>query len=290
MELYQLEYFRILCKYGNFTSASEELIVTQPAVSMAVKKLEEEFGVELIDRDSKAFSLTQMGEVVLTHAIAIHNEVTNLRSELHAGFSKKREVIRLAVPFTMCPALLPELLSNYMLHNQTVTLHLLQKGHAAIAKGLADRSIDVGIFSKDIVNPLLMQRDFIKMEIFASFSPEHPFNQAEKITPDMLKDETLIFSKVSNSPPGYIRKWLEEHQVAFHKKFHDGFPDGNVRLAQQGCGVALAPRHIAGEYCAPLSPPIYCELVVAWNGKNDLTQEQEDLIDFLIQNAPKLKA
>jgi hypothetical protein len=53
--------------------------------------------------------------------------------------------------------------------------------------------------------------------------------------------------------------------------------------------VALAPKHIAGENCAPLSPPIYCDLVVAWNGKNSLTQEQQDLIDFLIQNASKLE-
>ncbi len=289
MELYQLEYFRILCKYGNFTSASEELLVTQPAVSMAVKKLEEEYGVELIDRDSKAFALTQMGEVVLKHSIAIHNEVTNMRNELNAGFSKKREVIRLAVPFTMCPTLLPELLSNYVLQNQNVTMHLLQKGHAAIAKGLADRSIDIGIFSKDIVNPLLEQRDYKRVEVFASYSPEHRFNHCDKITPDMLGEETLIFSKISNSPPGYIRKYLEEHNIEAKKVFHDGFPDGNVRLARLGHGVALAPKYVAGENCAPLSPPIYCDLVVAWNGKNNLTQEQQDLIDFLIQNASKLE-
>ena len=265
-------------------------MVTQPAVSMAVKKLEEEYNVELIDRDNKAFSLTQMGETVLKHAIAIHNEVTCMRQELNAGFSKKREVIRLAIPFTMCPSLLPELLSNYVVRNKAITLHLLQKGHAAIAKGLADRSIDVGIFSKDIVNPLLQQREYTKVELFAAFSPDHRFNGCDKVTPEMLQGETLIFSKVSNSIPGHIRMYLEEHGIEARKLLHDGFPDGNVLLAHRGQGVALAPRHIAGVNSAPLSPPLYCDLVVAWNGKNGLTQEQRGLIDFLIENEAVLQA
>lgn len=259
-------------------------MVTQPAVSMAVKKLEEEYHVELIDRDSKAFSLTQMGETVLKHAIAIHNEVTDMRRELDAGFFKKREVIRLAIPLTMCPSLLPELLSNYVVRNKAITLHLLQKGHAAIAKGLADRSIDVGIFSKDIVNPLLQQRDYTRVELFAAFSPDHRFSVCDKVTPEMLQGETLIFSKVSNIIPGHIRTYLEEHGIQTGTLMHDGFPDGSVVLAHRGQGVALAPKHIAGANSLPLSPPLYCNLVVAWNGKNGLTQEQRGLIDFLIEN------
>ncbi len=289
MELYQLEYFRILCKYGNFTSASEELMVTQPAVSTAVKKLEEEYGVELIDRDSKAFALTQVGETVLKHAVAIHNEVTAMREELNATFLKKREVIRLAIPFTMCPGLLPELLSNYVVQNKAISLNLQQKGHAAVAKSLADRGIDIGVFSKDIVNPLLEQREYTRVEFYAAFSADHRFNEYEKITPDMLRDETLIQAKSSRTMPGYIRNYLEEHHVNPRKLYHDGFPDGNVVLAQRGQGIAFAPRHIAGEHSAPLDPPMYCDLVVAWNGKNSLTKEQQDLIDFLIEHADVLK-
>lgn len=289
MELYQLEYFRILCKYGNFTNASEELMVTQPAVSTAVKKLEEEYGVELIDRDTKSFVLTPVGETVLKHAIAVHNEVAALREELNAGFFKKREVIRLAIPFTMCPGLLPELLANYVVRNKSISLNLQQKGHASVAKSLVDRGTDIGVFSKDIANPLLEKRDYTRVEFYAAFSPDHPFNECDKITPEMLKEETLIFSKSSKSLPGYIRKYLEDNHIDPNKLYHDGYSDNNIYLAQRGQGIALAPRHIAGEHSAPLSPPLYCDLVVGWNAKNSLTKEQEDLIDFMIENAAVLK-
>lgn len=135
-----------------------------------------------------------------------------------------------------------------------------------------------------------MQRDYTRVEVYAAFSPKHRFNSFEKVTPEMLKDETLIFSKVSTAPPGYIRKYLDEHSVEARKEFHDGFPDGNVKRARSGNGVAFAPKHIAGENCAPLSPPLYCDLVVAWNGKNNLTQEQQELINFLVENASRFEA
>lgn len=288
MELYQLEYFRVLCKYGNFTSASEELVVTQPAVSAAIKKLEEEYGVELIDRESKMFALTHVGEAVLRHAIAIHNEISEMRDELNAGYQKRREVVRMAVPITMCPEVLPELLSNYLLHNKSVTLHLLQKGHAAIAQGLTGRGIDIGILSKDMVNPMLQTEEYSSVELFAVFSKQHRFCGCEYITPEMLNGENLIFAKMPNGVPVHIRRYLDEHNVQAKRTLHDGFPDGSASVAQTGKGIAFAPRSIAGEHFAPMSPPLYCNLVVAWNGKNPLTMEQRKLMDYIKKNTPAL--
>ncbi|MCD7903874.1 MAG: LysR family transcriptional regulator [Oscillospiraceae bacterium] len=285
MDFYQLDYFRILCKYGNFTKASEELMVTQPTVSMAVKKLEEEFQAELLIRDGKVFELTQAGETVLRHAIAIHNEKTQMRQELNVGLLKKREVVRFAVPFTMCPSHISRLLFQYMAQNQSVTLHLFQKGHAAIAKGLSDRSIDLGILAKDMINPLLRQQDLVRVEIYASFSPEHPFQNCTAVTPEMLAQETLLFSKIFRHLPGYVNGYLEQHGIHPKVQIHDGFPDGDAKMAQTGYGVVLVPRHLAGEHSAPLCPPLYCELTIAWNGKIDLMQEQKDLICYLLENA-----
>ena len=78
MELYQLEYFRVLCKYGSYTSASQELNVSQPAISMAIRKLEDECGGDIINRDSKNFALTPKGEVLQSWAVKIHNDVDSL--------------------------------------------------------------------------------------------------------------------------------------------------------------------------------------------------------------------
>lgn len=283
MELYQLECFRVLCKHGNFTSASEELAVTQPAVSMAVKKLEDEFGAALINREDKGFRLTRAGEIVLRHAILIHNETTAIRQELGANVAKTREVIRLAAPLTMCAGFLPGLISDFVAEHPDVSLHLLQMGHAAIAEGLANRTLEIGILSKDMVNPLLQYRDYVKVEIVAAFAPEHRFNGAESVTPEMLMDETLIFSRSPNKVPGYIRRYFSELGIVKPRcVFHNVMPAGCAQIARRGTGVALVTQSVAGENWAPLSPPLFCQLTVAWNKKETPTEEMKTLIDFFV--------
>jgi len=282
MELYQLDFFRILCKHGNFTSASDELNVTQPAVSTAVKKLEEELGKPLIDRNDKGFALTRAGEIVLGHAVNIHNEISAMGSELDSGSLRTKETIRFAAPFTMCPEfLISDLINDFMVTHMDITLNVFQKGHAAIVEGLANHSLEIGIFSKDMVSPILDCRDFISVELVAAFSADHRFNEAEKITPQMMDGETLILSKVSNRVPGYIRGYFEKNNSSPEVKYFKVIPPECVRLAGQGKGIAFVPERIAGDHYAHMDPPLICDLVVGWNKREMPTREMMTLVDYI---------
>lgn len=281
MELYQLECFRVLCKHGNFTSASDELMVTQPAVSMAVKKLEEEFGVVLLNRLDRGFTLTTAGETVLRRAIAIHNETSALRQELSGAVFKNPEVIRVGIPGTMDPKLLPRIVGEFAPQHIDVSLTLLQRGHAAIAEGIGSQSMDIGILSRDMLSTLMISRPCGRVEIFAAFSPGHRFSALDRVTPEELARENLLFSKTSNRIPGYIRRYFAEVGVKPNCSYHNIFPDGCAQLARRGLGVALVPRHVAAPDCVPLDPPLFCDLDVAWNKKNPPTREMQLLIDFL---------
>lgn len=287
MELYQLDFFRILCKHGNFTSASDELSVTQPAVSTAVKKLEDELGTPLIDRNDKGFSLTRAGEIVLGHAVSIHNEITALHSEIDSGAVRTKETIRFAAPFTMCPEdLISDLINDFMVNYTDITLNILQKGHAAIVEGLANHNLEIGIFSKDMVSPILDYRYFITVELVAAFSAEHRFNEADVITPEMLADEKIILSRVSNRVPGYINGYFEDNNITPETKYYKVIPPECVKLAAQGKGIAFVPERIAGEHYAHLDPPLKCDLVVGWNKREMPTREMMTLVDYICRKSP----
>jgi len=285
VELYQLECFRVLCKYGNFTSAAEELMVTQPAVSVAVKKLEDEFGEDFIDRSSKVFALTHVGETVLKYAVNIHNEVKNLRRELHVDSRKRREIIRIAIPITMCPKLLPVLMADFAIAHKDVTLNILQKGHNAIAETLASGNADLGIVSRDFLGPLLAYRNYTRVEFFVSYNPAHRFASLKRITAQDLKGEKLFFSNMPNSVPDYILNWLAKTHILPDIIYHDGFPDDSVECARRSGGIALCAGSVAGETYAPLSPPLFCDLVIAWKKSEPLTQEKTNLVEFIAESA-----
>lgn len=283
MELYQLEYFRVLCKYGSYTSASQELSVSQPTISMAVKKLEEECGGDIIDRTRKTFTLTKKGETLLAWAVVIHNDVENMLQAIGAFSTRQRDILRLTFPLPLCPDLMSDVIPAFGQHHSDVAMHIIQAGHSAIALNLMNGSADLGVLCKDMLTTALDCKPYKDLEYWACFSPTHRFNEYETITPEMLIGETIILSKGENS----ISKAIQEYFQPLNQKpkivLEDVFPDDIWKLAQQGKGIAFVPKHKHGKHCAPLSPPLYCNLVIAWRKEDKLTQHEQELIEYITQ-------
>ena len=93
MKLHQLQYFCAACRYGNITKAADELHVSQPSISMAIRDLEREFGLSLIQRTNRGFSVTKEGayfyekaEILLEQAE--ENQSGDPSHDRHVSFSK----------------------------------------------------------------------------------------------------------------------------------------------------------------------------------------------------------
>lgn len=110
MELYQLQYFMYVAEYENITKAAQELRVGQPAVSKAIKSLEEEFQVQLLKRNGKRIYLTHEGRLLQTRLRPLIRNLNGLAGELQL-FGEKREVIKLNV--LSCNLMLPELIEKF---------------------------------------------------------------------------------------------------------------------------------------------------------------------------------
>lgn len=110
MELYQLHYFMHVAEYENITKAAQELRVGQPAVSKAIKSLEEEFQVQLLKRNGKRIYLTHEGRLLQTRLRPLMRGLDGLAGELQI-FGEKREVIKLNV--LSCNLMLPDLIGKF---------------------------------------------------------------------------------------------------------------------------------------------------------------------------------
>lgn len=285
MDLYQLEYFRVLCKYGSYTCASQELNVSQPAISMAVKKLEEECGGDVIDRKRKPFTLTKKGETLLSWAVVIHNDVESMLQEIGAFSSRQREIIRLAFPMPLCPELMTDVIPAFSQHHSDVALYTMQAGHTAIAASLMKDQADLGVLCKDMLTSALEFQPYKDLEFWACFSPSHRFNNYDVITPDMLEQETLMVPKAENSISQAIQEYCRSLRRKPSIQREDVYPEDIWQLAHQGKGVAFVPKHKHGKHCAPLSPPLYSRLVIAWRRGEKLTQQKKELIDYMTQSS-----
>ena len=281
MEFYQLEYFRVLCKYGNYTLASQELNVSQPALSMAIKKLEETCCGHLIDRKRKTFALTQKGETLLAWAVVIHNDMENMLQAIGAFSARQREVIRLAFPMPLCPELTSRIIPDFSNLHSDIAMHLIQAGHTTIVSSLLNGSVDLGIFCADMLTTTLESVPYKTLEYWACFSSHHHFCGCAAITPEMLMEETLIVPKGENSISKPIQEYFHAVQQTPQILYQDVFPENVRQLALEGKGIAFVPKHNHDEHCAPLSPPLYSRLVLAWRKGEKLTRQKKELIEFI---------
>jgi len=113
MNLKQLEYFKQICKYQNFTKAAKELYISQPALTLAIHQLEEELQVQLFSRKNKQIALTKEGEYFLERIIPILIEFEKLEEDMKS-LAQKKNLVRLGVPLMISVAMYPILFNDFL--------------------------------------------------------------------------------------------------------------------------------------------------------------------------------
>ncbi|MBR6789975.1 MAG: LysR family transcriptional regulator [Oscillospiraceae bacterium] len=110
MTLQQLEYFVAACRYGNISRAAEDFDVSQPSISVAIKNLENEFGVQLIRRRQTGFTMTSDGEIMLKMAQSLLAHASGVSSTMQAR-GHSRNLVRLGMPPMASAILFPTIYS-----------------------------------------------------------------------------------------------------------------------------------------------------------------------------------
>lgn len=290
MEIYQLQYFQVLCQVKSYTKASERLMVSQPAVSIAIKKLEDEFGGNLIDRTKKSFALTPMGEALYKRAAMINAQITDIYKEMNAYSSKHRENIKVALPDNILPELTKEIALNFAPAFPDVPMIISKKDQRDIIRELENKDLDIGILCADAVefNPKFNVREFKEVELCAVFAPDSRFSGMEKIPRETLADEQLLIAKDGGIVSDVISKYFLEASIEPKcLEYLDGdlhSPDVFM-LAAEGAGVGFIDRNACKKRnFAPLDPPLKIKLVVAWAKRtvsNKTISMNKMIIDYI---------
>jgi len=153
MNLQQIEYLLAINKYRSFSKAAENIFVTQPALTIQIKRLEEELGVELFDRNKKPLETTEIGERIIEQARFLQKNIEKL-PDIVSEF--KRELsgnLRIGIIPTVSPYLVPKFVNQFIEKFPEVNLHFTELITEDILERLEEGTIDAGI----IVTPFPMK-------------------------------------------------------------------------------------------------------------------------------------
>lgn len=192
MNLKALEYCVEIARQGSFTKAAQALHVAQPALSMAVSRLEDELGVALFNRATRQISVTAEGQLFLARAEACLEGLAGARRELQDLTQLHSGEIRVGVPPMYGIRHIPELLMQFRARYPGIAMHVVEGSADDISERLATRDIDVALLESRRVDPAWESVLLGSDEMVLCMAQDHPLAGNSSIAAQRLQHEPML--------------------------------------------------------------------------------------------------
>ncbi len=145
LENFRLKVFRAVAEHLNFRKAAEQLFLTQPAITLQIKALENELGVRLFDRSANRVTLTPQGKTLLTYAKRLALLATEAERKLESGDGQFSGELALAVSTTIAQYVLPRLIGAFVAEHPRVQLFVRSGNTEEVVQQLLDEKVAIGL-------------------------------------------------------------------------------------------------------------------------------------------------
>jgi DNA-binding transcriptional LysR family regulator len=244
MDLAELQVFLAVATERSFSRAATRLHRTQPAVSQAVKRLEEDLGERLFDRSSKGGQLTEAGKVLLDYA----ERLTRLEEEARGAVRELQDLRRGRVLIGANEAavhvLLPAIL-QFRNDHPRAQVEVSRRPAREIASDVLNRTLDFGVLTFPPRERGLLSLSLAEDELVMLIHPSHPLAKRGQVTMEELGRQTVIAHNDPSPARERVLRLYEQHHEPINIQI--GLPslDGIKRAVEMGLGVALLPRRCA---------------------------------------------
>lgn len=244
MELRDLKSFIEVANYKSFTNAADHSYLTQSSLSKAIKKLENELGVELFDRSTRHLFLTDAGEVVYKQsqkALAVLAEMNLLLDDLRNVTTGE---IKIGIPPLIGTLIFPKIANDFYKHYPNVSLKLVEQGAKLIGRLVEEAQIDVGIVVLPVNEEKLHISPFIQDDFVLFLHKDHKLAQRASITLNELRDEKFILFSKDFTLHDYIIKTCEKNGFTPSISYQSSQWDLIIELVSSKLGITLLPKSI----------------------------------------------
>jgi DNA-binding transcriptional LysR family regulator len=241
MELRQLEHFLAVVEEGTFTRAAERVSLTQPAVSLSIKKLEEEIGGPLFARDVHDLSLTEAGRVLADYArrmVRLRDDATREMARLG---SMAAGSLTIAAHEAAAVYLLPAALRTYVKRFPDIKVGIYRSRLEEIPRQVMDRQVDLG-FVKDA--PTFHELECVDVhtdEMICIASPKHPLASRSRVTVKDVSSEQFVLHHLCSATADRILRLFEQNSTRCRVVAELWSFENIKEFVRQEVGLAIVP-------------------------------------------------
>lgn len=213
MSDFRLKVFRSVAKNLSFTKASQELFVSQPAITKHIQELEAAYQTRLFDRQGSRISLTESGNLLLEHCERILEDYKRLEYEMHLLHNEYTGGLKLGASTTIAQYVLPPLLASFIGKFPQVSLSLLNGNSREIEAALQEHRIDLGFVEGVFRLPNIRYTTFLEDELVAVVRTGSKLAVGEEITPDELFHLPLVLRERGSGTLDVFERALQQHNI-----------------------------------------------------------------------------
>jgi DNA-binding transcriptional LysR family regulator len=258
MELYSLQVFLTVATEKSFSRAAERLLRTQPAVSLALQRLEQELGEKLIDRSGKELILTDAGRTVLDYARrfqSLHQELDNSLAEL-----RDNSAGRLTIGANESTSIyLLRHIERYRELYPKIKVQVRRSLSSKLPNELIDGNLELGVISYDPADERLKSKVIYTDSLAFVVSPRHRLASRKTVSIKELASENFIAHNVVSPYREVVLREFQSHRVPLRMDVEMPTIETIRRLVQNDLGVAFLPRMCVEQ---EIEQKILCEVRV----------------------------
>lgn len=192
MTLTELRYIVALSNTGHFGRAAETCHVSQPTLSVAIKKLEDELGLALFERSRSRVWPTPMGQRIVERAVCMLDEANNIRALAQQAKDPFLEPLRLGAIYTIGPYLFPHMLPQLKQMCPQLQLYIEENFTAVLRQKLRNGELDAIIISLPFTEADVVTQVLYDEPLVAVLPANHPLTEKKSIAPTRLAKENLL--------------------------------------------------------------------------------------------------
>jgi len=243
MNLHYLRVFLTVAEHEHITRAAEELIISQPAVTKTIQHLEQEIGLELIERHGRRIALTHAGRVLRDYG----RRVLALEREMEDALAALRDVdageVTLAANTTIGVYLLPPIVARFHTRYPQVSLRISILNSSEILEQTLNWTLDFGLVEIDpSAIPAGLQMEVLDHDkLVLVVAPTHHWRGIQALQPEELQDDELVLREQGSGIREVIEHALLQHDVQVQPLLTVPDNEAIKQMVMNGVGAAIVP-------------------------------------------------
>ncbi len=242
LTLRQLQVFEKVSSHLNYSRAAEELYLSQPAVSMQIKQLEESIGLQLFEQMGKKIFLTEAGRELQHYS----RTITQQLSEMEVVFNEMKglnqgkltlSVVNTANYFT------PQLLAKFCQQHPNINVILHVANRDAVLKQLADNSTDLAIMGQTPDDADISAESFLDNPLVVIAAINHPLAKLKQVKFAQLASETFLSREIGSGTRSAMERVFAQHKIQPRISMEMETNEAIKQAVQAGMGLGILSLH-----------------------------------------------